>query len=480
MKKKVIIRCVVIAALVIAIPFIGMFVYTNRAIAASDNCILANISVAGVDLGGLTRDEAAQALRDKITQSGSSRLILQAGKKKKSCSWRSLALDYRVADSVSAAYKVGRSGSLPARFTKVWKTRHGDGDYVLPLEVNWPENEIRSLLQKNAGRLKTTLRSARIVERHHKGVILPERYGHKVKVDASVDVVRKAVEHSWDGGDLTVKLKTTTQKPKYTAADFKGLTDILGTYTTDYSTSAWGRCQNIANGARLINGTVVQPGKTFSTHDAVAPLTAANGYELAPTIVGDEHVDDYGGGICQVATTLYNAVIRAELKVKERHPHSLWIYYVPLSADATIAGDEKDFKFVNSTDTPVYIYGRTKNKKIKFTIFGRETRPKNRKVQFVSKTLGVYGPSEKVVERDPNMKAGTRVVKSYGSTGYSAELWKVVKVNGKVKKRYRFNSSDYSSTSTKIILGTGKNLEKAKKSKNKSKKKNGSNKKPSR
>lgn len=102
-------------------------------------------------------------------------------------------------------------------------------------------------------------------------------------------------------------------------------------------------------------------------YETVAPFTAENGYAMAGSYLNGEVVDSMGGGICQVSTTLYNAVLRAELEVVERSPHSMTVHYVELSEDAAIAGTYKDFKFKNSTDYPIYIEGYTTSvKKITF------------------------------------------------------------------------------------------------------------------
>lgn len=112
---------------------------------------------------------------------------------------------------------------------------------------------------------------------------------------------------------------------------------------------------NVENGASLINGTLLYPGDSFSVYSKVAPFTADNGYHLAGSYSNGQTVQTYGGGICQVSTTLYNAVLRAELNVTERSNHSMTVHYVPLSADAAISGTDKDLKFTNNLD-PSGIY----------------------------------------------------------------------------------------------------------------------------
>lgn len=103
--------------------------------------------------------------------------------------------------------------------------------------------------------------------------------------------------------------------------------------------------KNVRNGASKINGSIIYPGEEFSVHDAVVPFNAENGYELAGSYENGTTVETYGGGICQVSTTLYNAVIRAELEITERSAHSMIVSYVEPSMDAAISGEYKDLKF---------------------------------------------------------------------------------------------------------------------------------------
>ena len=131
------------------------------------------------------------------------------------------------------------------------------------------------------------------------------------------------------------------------------------------------------------------------------------------------------------------------------------VHYVPLSADAAISGTDKDLKFTNNLDHPVYIQGVAGESSITFTIYGKEYRASNRKVEYVSETVSTRGPSEKVI-KDNTMEEGKRVVESNGRTGYTARLWKVVYIDGKETKRTQVNSSSYMSTPSVVRVGTKK------------------------
>ncbi len=174
---------------------------------------------------------------------------------------------------------------------------------------------------------------------------------------------------------------------------------------------------------------------------------------MAGSYLNGEVVDSMGGGICQVSTTLYNAVLRAELEVTERSPHSMTVSYVPESGDAAIAGDYKDLKFKNNLEYPIYIEGyTTSDKKITFNIYGKETRDQNREISFESVRVSEIPPATNLSE-DPGQPLGYKAV-SNGKIGIVAELYKVVKVNGTETERIKINKSSYKGKNRTVVYGT--------------------------
>ena len=176
------------------------------------------------------------------------------------------------------------------------------------------------------------------------------------------------------------------------------------------------------------------------------------GYKLAGAYENGQTVQSYGGGVCQVSTTLYNAVILAELEITERFSHSMPVDYVELSMDAAIAGDYKDLCFKNNLDTPVYIEGYTVGKDLYFNIYGDETRPKNRVVTYESEVISRQDPGVQFVATgDP---VGHLAVAQGGRVGYQARLWKVVTVDGVEQSREIFNKSTYKFFPKIVNVGT--------------------------
>jgi vancomycin resistance protein YoaR len=209
----------------------------------------------------------------------------------------------------------------------------------------------------------------------------------------------------------------------------------------------------VENGCRLINGTLLYPGDEFSTYDTIKPFTEANGYYPAGSYLNGKVVESLGGGICQVSTTLYNAVLLSELDVTERNNHSMIVTYVKPSMDAAIAESSgKDFKFVNNYENPIYIEGVTAGKEITFTIYGVDTRDAGHKVSYISETLTTTQPDHEEITASSSMAIGEIDVQS-AHVGYTAQLWKVVTENGIEVSREVINKSTYKVSPRSATVG---------------------------
>jgi vancomycin resistance protein YoaR len=277
--------------------------------------------------------------------------------------------------------------------------------------------------------------------------------GLTLDADATLVSLKEAMS-DWEAGDITVEAVVERVSPELTAETLSKMTDILGQATTDYSASSAARAQNVENGTAKINGTLLMPGESFSVTAAVVPFTAENGYGLAPSYESGQVVDSYGGGICQVSTTLYNAVIKAELQVDARSNHTMTVSYVDPSKDAAIAEGIMDLVFTNNLDNPIYIAGSAYYGTLHFAIYGVETRPSNRTIEFVSETLSQTDADTNVklvAKTDQNVGYFTQVQSAH--QGLSAVLWKNIYYDGVLTESYQFNSSWYEASAAIYEVG---------------------------
>lgn len=195
------------------------------------------------------------------------------------------------------------------------------------------------------------------------------------------------------------------------------------------------------------------PGDQFSAYEYLTPFTIENGYAAAGSYENGRTVDSIGGGACQLCTTLYNAVLRAELEVTQRQNHSMTVGYVKPSEDAAIAGTYKDLKFKNNYETPIYIEGSVSGNTLTFTAYGRETRPSNRTIEFVSETLGTIDPGAPTEKVDNSLAPGARVKESSGHVGKKSRLWKVVYVDGVETEREILHTDTYMASKAVYRVG---------------------------
>ena len=256
----------------------------------------------------------------------------------------------------------------------------------------------------------------------------------------------------WDYKTFTLDMEFKTDKPDITSADLKVIQDELGKFATNAGGGT--RWKNLEPGVGKINGLVVMPGEEVSVHDVTAPYDKEHGYVAAGSYENGQVVETYGGGICQVSSTLYNALLYAEVEIVKRYPHSMMVSYVDPSRDAAIAGDVKDLVFKNNYDTPIYIKGEIdSSNQLTFTIYGKDTRKEGRIVKYESEVVSTteYGTTYK---EDSSAPLGSMTSGGSPHTGKEARLWKVVIVNGKEESRENINYSKYNKSDKIIKVGT--------------------------
>jgi vancomycin resistance protein YoaR len=197
---------------------------------------------------------------------------------------------------------------------------------------------------------------------------------------------------------------------------------VLASYTTAYS-GTYDRIQNLQLATKILDGTTLGPGTTFSFNDVVGPRTTKRGFRLAPTIVNNEYEDNVGGGVSQVATTIFNAAWEAGLKITERTAHSLYISRYPLGRDATVNYPDVDLKFLNDTKNWLYMQGVAGETGITIRLLGA---PTNRRVESVAGPLRNTGKPEVERTPDPTLYVGEQVVEDFGEPSRTVTVKRTV------------------------------------------------------
>jgi len=248
-----------------------------------------------------------------------------------------------------------------------------------------------------------------------------------------------------------VSIAFKTVYPRVKLDDIKTVKDTLGVYVTTFDPNQKARTNNLKLAAASIDGTIIMPDQVFSLNEALGPRSEKDGYQKAPVFANNRVVQDVGGGICQVATTLYNAVLQAGLEIIERRPHSRPISYAPLGLDATISSTAgTDMKFRNNTDFPVMISISVKDDKLIARIFGCQTYA-GRKIRVETEKKEIQ--PRVVVKSDPALPEGSRVVKQAGKKGYLVKIYRVVSENGRDVEKTLLSEDYYRPTDMIILVG---------------------------
>lgn len=418
--------------------------------AGEADTIADGVYIGNIYVGGMTEEEAKQAVEAYVEEIGDVTLTLATGEKSVEVEASELGIHFSDMSVVQEAMDVGRSGNLIKRYKDNKDLENGDKVIQLQLEVD--PDAVTAVIEEKADVLNQEAVDNTLVREDGEFRIIKGEQGIEVDVEESIIAIEDYISAGWDGTDAEIEIVAEIVEPRGSEEELSQITDLLGSYTTNYNDSGSNRCTNISVAASKINGTVLYPGEEFSVAATIGPLDGANGYQLAGAYENGQTVESYGGGVCQVSSTLYNAVILAELEVTERSNHSMIVSYVKPSMDAAIAGDYKDLKFVNNLDLPIYIEGYTVGKNVYFNIFGHETRPENRVVTYESEVISQQDPGIQFVgTADP---VGYVSVVQGKHVGYVARLWKVVTVDGVEESREIFNKSTYRASPKIVNVGT--------------------------
>lgn len=449
-RRLIIIALCVVIALVLG--FLGIYVFAKNTVdSVAKDTVWHNISVDDMSVAGMKDTEVKALLEQKQAEFAATTVVLKAEEVSIEVLLSELGFSIANVDEVVAeAVAYGKDGGVFSRY-KEFKDLEKNA-LSLDLEYKVDPTLVAEVINARLPEMENSAKDATLTRENGRFVITDEVIGVTVDPEASVQAIETYFKETWDKVSGEIELVTKVDEPELTRETLEQVKDVLGTFTTYAGGTGSNRVANIRRGANLINGALVMPGEVFSADMAMRPYTKENGFAEAGAYLNGKVIQSMGGGICQVSSTLYNAVILAELGVEQRQPHSMLVDYVKPSMDAAIAGDYKDMKLKNTTDAPIYIEGYMSGGNITFTIYGKETRPANRSIKFVSETLSTTDPGKKFeASNDP---LGKIVKTSSAHTGLKARLWKVVYENGAEVSREVFNTSNYMASPAYYTVGT--------------------------
>lgn len=422
----------------IALAALSFFLFSSK--------IYSGVMLEGVDVGGKSREEVKQLLSMWRPEFRSRHIVVYYGDTTFALNAADIEYDLDIEATADEVWNFGRRGALLERVASI-RSALSRG-YRVSVKVRYNENKLalffdewREAIDKSPQNAALSLVT---------GSIIPQQPGRKLEVEALKPLVLQAMRRE---DVVRVPLPVTPLYPEVTTADLEhtGLKEFWATFATSFDASDINRSANIRISARKLNGYIVYPGQTFSFNEVVGPRDKEHGFKEALEIVDGEFVPGIGGGVCQLSSTLYNAVLLSNLAIVERSNHSKPLGYVGLGRDATVAYGVLDFKFLNNTSSPVMIMAETEKDRLMVGIVGQ--RPLTEKVEIISANRQVIPPPV-VKKQDPDLRIGESKVDTRGKPGYEITTIRVVTVGGREVKREILAKDRYLPENTVVKVGT--------------------------
>ena len=331
------------------------------------------------------------------------------------------ASDY---DSViREAWNFGRSGSLEERYRSINQVASNKINYRVNRRLYDPE-KLREVTDNVAKSYTREVKNAGVVDFDFATRCFTYADGQTgTYVDAEKLYTDACALIENGGGLLVVDVKTI--EPEFSRIDVENKYGMITSAVTNASSSSNNRLINLNLACKAINGTVLEPDAVFSFNEVVGKRTESRGYTVAPVYTNGEVGQDIGGGVCQVSTTLWNAAMKADCEIVERHEHSRPVSYVDKGKDATVSWGSQDMQFKNTTGHTLYIVAYLReDKRVLIEIYG-ELFPDGNYIKIETKTTRTIKPGDPERIYNPLLSSGEEIVVTEARTGYKAEAYRV-------------------------------------------------------
>ena len=364
------------------------------ALAWQKSDVLRPANVAGVAVGGLTPREARQRVARRLASKLNFPLVLTDGNKR--ISRRRRDWGARIDAQAMIAHAKAGQKRVAAQF-------------VIDRHL------LRAALRHVTPRFAASAQDAKLVERSGGVKTLPGHSARSLNVEKSAARIAALVESR---GATRIAPVVLDKKPaRVTASAFRGITGRLGRFSTAFHSGSSKRTHNIRVAVAKINGRIVAPGAAFSLNETLGERTHSHGYLTAPVYLNKKLVSGIGGGVSQVAGTLFNAALLSGLPVLEYGTHARPVAYMPIGRDATLAWQHIDLKFKNNTSAPLYIAYEVTGNRVVATLYGAAVA--GRRVSLSVRT------------------------KKLGPRRITAALYRVIRKNGQIVKKEKIGRSNY-------------------------------------
>ena len=455
MSNKKLLKWSIIGGVIILIGLsLGTIGVMYTKIKAFDTVFAQNVYIEDLAVGGLTKEEAKAKLEQNISDELSKQqLVFTNGTVSKEVPLSDLGMTYNIDEIIDMAFKVGHDDSFFEQYNIAQNGVEEAQYFNLQRSIN--ETEITKQLETCSELFYVAPVNATLNRVNRKFVTTKEVNGATLDVAATAQKVLQTFNELPDElpDKTTIDVVTEVVLPECTEAELAKAQTLLSSFSTSYNNADANRNTNLKVAADKICRTVL-PDEIFYLSNQLEPFTEAAGYKNAGTIVNGKIQDSLGGGICQVASTLYNAVLLTELEVVYRQNHSLAVSYVPLGRDATYNTGTIDFKFKNNSKYPIYIEGYCENNNVIVNIYGHQSLKSDYTIKFESVTTEVIPAPATKYEDDATLAQGKEIVEVRALEGKRVSLYKLYYQGSRLVDKVLVNTSYYRPRAAVIKRGT--------------------------
>lgn len=432
MKNK---KLLILLPLLIIIAMVlggGFYIYNN--ILNSEN-IYFGVRVDDINISGMTKEEAYSYLKAKKESEQLNRSMkLKYEDMEFTISLEQLGFQYDYDKAIEEAYNLGRDGDYLTRFKKIQDLKKNSE--TIKLESNFDFGKIKPIVEDISQKINIESKDAEFDFNGGNIKIKDEVVGRTLDNDKLIGMIEQNVVEFNE-----INLPVHTIIPNYTKEFYSSINGIIGEYSTSFKGSSFGRIENIKLSAKALSNRLILPGEQLSYNKTTGPRQMQFGYKEAPVIIAGDLTPGIGGGVCQTSTTLYNALLLADLKILERSPHSIAPKYVPKGQDAAVATGYLDLVFRNDFDFPVYTLSKVVDDRVYFYIYG-DTIKKNYTIKIEPEILEKIDYT--VIETlDESVAPGVKQLVQDGRTGYKVKTYKTIIIDGKVINKNQITTDYY-------------------------------------
>lgn len=447
-KKLVVASLVVVITLVASIGYVFQ---VKNTVAKWENKIYPGVNVYGIDLGEKTKEEAVEILKNQLTTSILDKVItVTVGDKKFELKYSDIEPTINIEKTVEEALAFGKELGMFAKNSSIKK----GVNHTVETEMDFNEEGLKTFEDKVNDTVEIKAVDAKISISYGDISVTPETLGKKIDAKELHSKLMAAINPNPEDV-INIAMELKDYSPKVTAEQLKKINGIISSFSSSYTNTGNGRVTNMKIAAGYINGTVLMPGDEFSYNKTIGQTTAERGYEEANTYVGSEIVPNYGGGVCQISTSLYRAAMRANLKSTLRYNHSMMVSYAEPSLDATVFEGDIDYRFKNTYDFPIYIESGMSESYITFNIYGNKEGMGGKTYELVNEIIEKYDYTTEYVD-DNNLEVGAQVTKLNGAAGYKSNGYLVTYENGVEVNRELVSTDIYQPMNSVVLRGTKK------------------------